>query len=183
MIPYDTRYGIPEQLISDNGPQFASKEMKMFSASYGFEHVTSSPHYPQGNGQAERTVQTTKRLLSSRADPALSLLSYRTTAMPWCGYSPAELLMGGHRLRTQLPEQFIPNWPHLESLKVQHERYKNKQKGNYDARHRAHGRAGLSDGSEVWVTGGGDGDPVPGQVIKVCRYLQILHRKYPFWAS
>ena len=45
------------------------------------------------------------------------------------------------------------------------ERYKNKQKGNYDARHRAHGRTGLSDGSEVWVTGGGDDDPVPGQVI------------------
>eukprot|EP00731_Ephydatia_muelleri_P021495 Em0014g86a len=163
-----SRYGIPEQLISDNGPQFASREMKMFSASYGFEHVTSSPHYPQGNGQAERAVQTTKRLLSSGADPALSLLSYRTTAMPWCGYSPAEQLMG-RRLRTQgpqLPEQFIPNWPYLESLKVQHERYKNKQKGNYDAHHRAHGRAGLSDGSDVWVTGGGDGDQVPGRVIR-----------------
>ena len=77
-----SRYGIPEQLVSDNGPQFASREMQMFSASYGFEHVTSSPHYPQGNGQAERAVQT---LLSSGADPALSLLSYRTTAMPWCG--------------------------------------------------------------------------------------------------
>ena len=101
-----SRYGIPEQLISDNGPQFASREMKMFSASYGFEHVTSSPHYPQGNGQAERAVQTTKRLLSSGADPALSLLSYRTTAMPWCGYSPAELLMG-RRLRTQVPK--LPN--------------------------------------------------------------------------
>ena len=67
----------------------------MFSAYYGLVHVTSSPHYPQGNGQAERAVQTTKQLLSSGADPALSLLSYRTAAMPWCGYSPAELLMGG----------------------------------------------------------------------------------------
>ena len=89
-----SRYGIPEQLISDNGPQFASREMNMFSTSYGFEHVMSIPHYPQENGQAERAVQTTKRLLSTRADPALSLLSYRTTAKPWCGCSPAELLMG-----------------------------------------------------------------------------------------
>eukprot|EP00731_Ephydatia_muelleri_P014179 Em0007g1489a len=78
-----SRYGIPEQLISDNGPQFASREMNMFSTSYGFEHVMSIPHYPQENGQAERAVQTTKRLLSTRADPALSLLSYRTTAKPW----------------------------------------------------------------------------------------------------
>ena len=97
----------------------------MFSASYGFEHVTSSPHHPQGNGQTERAVQTTKRLLSTRDDPALSLLSYRTTAMPWCGHSSPELSMG-RRLRTQVPqllEQFIPNWPHLGSLKVQDERY------------------------------------------------------------
>ena len=49
-----SRYGIPEQLISDNGPQFTSREMNMFSASYGFEHVMSIPHYPQRNGQAER---------------------------------------------------------------------------------------------------------------------------------
>ena len=125
----------------------------MCSASYGFEHITSSPHYLQGNGQAERAVQTAKRLLSTGDDPALSLLSYRTNAMPWCGYSPAELLMGC-RLRTQvpqLPKQFIPNWPHLELLKVLHERYKNKD--NNDIRHRAHGRADLSDGSDVWVTG------------------------------
>ena len=43
---------------------------------------------------------------------------------------------------------------------------KNKQKDNNDIRHRAHGRANLSDGSDVWVTGGGNGDPVPGQVMK-----------------
>ena len=163
-----SRYGIPERLISDNGPQFASREMKIFSVSYGFEHVTSSPHYPQGNGQAERAVQTAKRLLSAGDDPALSLLSYRTTAMPWCGYSPAELLMG-RMLRTQvpqLPKQFIPNWPHIESLKELHGRYKYKQKDNYDTRHRAHGRPDLRDGSEVWVAGGGDGGPVPGQVMR-----------------
>ena len=108
-----SRYG---RLISDNGLQFVSREMKAFSVSYGFVHVTSSQHYPRGNGQAERAVQTAKRLLNSGDDPALSLLSYRTTAMPWC--SPAELLMG-RRLRTQvpqLPKQFIPNWSHLVSL-------------------------------------------------------------------
>ena len=150
-----SRYGIPVRLISDNGPQFVSREMKAFSVSYGFVHVMSSPHYLQGNGQADRAVQTAKRHLNSGDDPALSLLSYKTTAMPWCGYSPAELLMG-RRLRTQVPQlskQFIPNWSHLESLKAQHERYKNKQKYNYDERHRSHERADLSDGSEVSVTG------------------------------
>ena len=63
-----SRYGIPERLINDYGPQFGSREMKAFSVSYGFVHATSSPHYPQGNGQAERVVQTAKRLLNSGDD-------------------------------------------------------------------------------------------------------------------
>ena len=50
------RHGIPTTLITDNGPQFISNEMSQFSSTYGFHHVTSSPHYHQSNGQAERTV-------------------------------------------------------------------------------------------------------------------------------
>ncbi|KAL5502709.1 hypothetical protein EMCRGX_G009524 [Ephydatia muelleri] len=86
--------------------------------------------------------------------------------LEWMRFSPSY---------PDLESSFIPNWPHLESLNVQQERYKNKQKGNYDARHRAHGRADLSDGSEVWVTGGGDGDPVPGQLMR--RHLAIPKRE------
>ena len=51
------RHGIPEQVVTDNGPQYASRE---FTSSYGFCHTTSSPLYPQGNGHAERIVQTVK---------------------------------------------------------------------------------------------------------------------------
>ena len=32
--------GIPEVLISDNGPQFIASEMKAFASSYRFEHIT-----------------------------------------------------------------------------------------------------------------------------------------------
>ena len=49
------RYGIPEEVISDNGPQYISQEMKNFTDTYGFKHTTSIPYYPQGNGLAERT--------------------------------------------------------------------------------------------------------------------------------
>ena len=55
------RYGIPEEEISDNGPQYISQEMKDFADTYGFKH-TSSPYNPQGNGLAERTVKTVKSL-------------------------------------------------------------------------------------------------------------------------
>ncbi|XP_011874086.1 PREDICTED: uncharacterized protein K02A2.6-like [Vollenhovia emeryi] len=47
-------FGIPKKLISDNGPQFASSEFKKFARQWNFEHVTSSPGYPQSNGLAER---------------------------------------------------------------------------------------------------------------------------------
>lgn len=88
------RHGIPSILVSDNGPQYSSKEMQEFAALYGFQHVTSSPHHPQSNGMAERAVKTAKNLLEKSADPHMALLSYRTTPLPWCGRSPAELLMG-----------------------------------------------------------------------------------------
>jgi len=51
--PIFTRYGFPVTLISDNGPQFTSVEIKQFAETYGFHHITSSPYYPQANGQAE----------------------------------------------------------------------------------------------------------------------------------
>lgn len=58
-----SRYGYPDTIISDNGPQFSSHEFRQFASDYCFEHITSRPRYPQSNGQAERTVQTVKTLL------------------------------------------------------------------------------------------------------------------------
>ena len=58
---YFARHGIPEMLYTDNGPEFASKEFSVFAKNYQFQHVTSSPRFPQSNGLVERTIQTVKK--------------------------------------------------------------------------------------------------------------------------
>lgn len=98
------RHGIPYEVRSDNGPQYTSREFKDFSRSWCFEHKTSSPYNPQGNGLAEKTVQTVKRMLEKARidgkDPYISLLEYRNKSTDV--ESPAKLLMS-RQLRSILP--------------------------------------------------------------------------------
>ncbi len=46
-----TRHGIPHVVCSDNGPCYSRKDFQKFAEEYGFQHVTSSPLYPQSNGK------------------------------------------------------------------------------------------------------------------------------------
>ena len=63
-------------IVPDNGPQYTSSEFQDFANKYEFEHVTSSPRYPQSNGKAESTVKTAKRImekaLDAKSDPYLA---------------------------------------------------------------------------------------------------------------
>ena len=56
-------YGIPEQVVSDNGPQFASEDFAEFMRRNRIKHIRSTPYHPSTNGLAERFVQTFKRAL------------------------------------------------------------------------------------------------------------------------
>jgi len=48
------------RIISDNGPQFISKDFKEFVRISGMTHVKTSPYYPQSNGKLERYHRTIK---------------------------------------------------------------------------------------------------------------------------
>ncbi|XP_049513384.1 uncharacterized protein K02A2.6-like [Dermacentor silvarum] len=126
------RFGIPDIVRTDNGPQFVSNEFAEFARSYGFRHETSSPRYPQSNGEAERMVRTIKDLLFKGPDPYLALLSYRDTPGP---NDPPEASFSVivdtwyfiHRKRPQLNWQLlrlsIPRSCSLQHLgKIQHRR-------------------------------------------------------------
>ena len=65
-------------LMTDNGPQYyMSTTFRKFAEEYNFTHTTSSLHFPQSNNQAERTVQTVKRILTRSDDPFLALMTYQ----------------------------------------------------------------------------------------------------------
>ena len=53
-------FGVPKEFVSDNGPQYSSKEFKQFTDEWGIKHNPSSPLFPKSNGLAERNIQTTK---------------------------------------------------------------------------------------------------------------------------
>ena len=55
-------HGIPELLVSDNGPAFTSSEFKEFMHLNGIRHTTSARYHPATHGLAERAVQTFQAL-------------------------------------------------------------------------------------------------------------------------
>ncbi|XP_035690003.1 uncharacterized protein K02A2.6-like [Branchiostoma floridae] len=101
-----SRHGIPMEVVTDNGPQFASEEFKQFAKTWNFRHVTTSPYHSQANGKAESAVKIAKNLLKKAAadgqDPWVSILAWRNTPTQGQGSSPTQRLMS-RRTRTQVP--------------------------------------------------------------------------------
>ena len=112
------RYGLPDVLISDNGPPFQSQEFSDFATELGIKHQTISPYNSKANGKVESAVKTAKRMLKkcrkSGEDELLALLNIRNTPTQGVDsgsmtYAPATYaprhLLRRHLLRRQLLRQ------------------------------------------------------------------------------
>ena len=55
------RHGMPDTVITDNGPQFIAHEYHTFAREWEFNHTTSSPHHSQSNSKAERPLWKSPR--------------------------------------------------------------------------------------------------------------------------
>lgn len=100
------RHGIPDTLISDNGPQLVSQEFKTFCTNWNINHKTCSPGNSQSNGAAEAAVKVAKQFMRkcsmNHEDPYIALLNLRNTPQEGTIYSPVQRLMG-RRTKTLLP--------------------------------------------------------------------------------
>ena len=87
-------HGIPQEIVTDNGPQFRN-EFKNYTQQLDVRHIPTSPYHPQGNGIAENAVKTTKILLKKCAgSEQIAILEYNNTVTESLRLSPVEILFG-----------------------------------------------------------------------------------------
>ena len=101
------KWGLPEQIVSDNGSQFTSTEFQKFCKVNGVKHIPVAAYHPRSNGEAERFVKSLKHALkTSKEENILKrleqfLFSYRTTSHSTTGCPPSQLLVS-RQLRGRL---------------------------------------------------------------------------------
>ena len=66
--------GLPEHLVTDNGPQFISEEFAHFVKENIIKHTRSMPYHPASNGLAERFIELLKTALKT-SSPTLKSYS------------------------------------------------------------------------------------------------------------
>ena len=54
------RFGAPEEISRDRGPEFTSKEAADLYVRWGIKHSLYSAYFPQSNGRAEVAVRITE---------------------------------------------------------------------------------------------------------------------------
>ena len=104
-----SEYGWLDTIVSDNGPRYTTEAFTKNMQEYRVNDITSSPHYPQSNGFAEKFVQTVKSLFykarEEGADLYKALMIYQNTPLTSNMQSPMQILQN-RTARSQLP---IPN--------------------------------------------------------------------------
>ncbi|XP_074318870.1 uncharacterized protein LOC141655703 [Silene latifolia] len=98
-----SRFGIPSEIICDNGSQFISDNTEGFCARWNIRLRKSAPRYPQTNGQAESSNKIIVENLRKRLEELggkwadelpLVLWSDRTTPKMATGQTPFSLVYG-----------------------------------------------------------------------------------------
>ncbi|XP_054795773.1 uncharacterized protein LOC129301225 [Prosopis cineraria] len=96
------RYGIPERIITDNGPNLNGTEVRNFCEKFQIKHHNSAPYRPQMNGAVEAANKNIKKIIGKMTVTykdwhemlPYALHGYRTTASTSIGVTPYSLVYG-----------------------------------------------------------------------------------------
>jgi len=103
------RYGLPKQVVTDNGSLFTSESFQLFMKTNGILHIRTAVAKPSTNGLVERfnaTFKTSMRAMNRYSDDLIRklncfLLMYRNTPHSTTNETLAKLFMG-RNLRVRL---------------------------------------------------------------------------------
>lgn len=105
------RFGYPVSITADNGRQLVSEEFKRFCNEFNILLISTTPWWPQENGEIERQNRSIlKRLIISqnqkrnwKEDLLQYLVMYRSTPHSTTKKSPSELMFG-RTIRDKIPK-------------------------------------------------------------------------------
>ena len=129
-----SEYSWLDTLVSDNGPYYVAERFTTLMKEYAVNHITSSPHYPQSNGLAEKLIQIVKNLFykvkDEETDIYKCLMIYHNTPIESTSKSPMQMLQQ-RSAGSQLPMSNAA-CRHLEIVAEQPTTNKNQHLSSHD---------------------------------------------------
>lgn len=150
------RFGMPESIKTDNGPQFISSEFHDFCKQFGIDHVKTTPYWPQGNGEVERLNRSIGKRLKISQETAGSdwqwdlrtfVLMYNSTPHSTTGVAPSSMLFG-RKLKDKLPGLIMKNEHILEEIRDR-DHVKKMKEAKYSDERRGAKPDDLQEGDKV----------------------------------
>lgn len=180
LVEFFARYGLPDVLVSDNGPPFNAHAFIQFLERQGIIVMKSPPYNPSSNGQAERLVRTVKDVLKKflldqeyagielEDQINLFLINYRNNCLTEDGRFPSENIF------SFLPKQLIdlvnPKKHYKSNLTQKHEIINDDSvRTNNDANLAIDPFNNLMEGDVIWYKN--NNRHIPAKWIK-CNFLK-----------
>ena len=134
--PVFATHDAPATLITDNGTNFISSEFRRFLKAWDVNHITSSLHHHQSNGQMEAAVKLVKGIIKKTTkvgtDMWKAILEWHNATTPGIRSSPVQRFLS-RRTRSMLPCKITEFTPQVQ-MDVQQALIKKRQttKSYYD---------------------------------------------------
>ena len=136
------REGYPDEIVTDNGPQFVSRDFESYLQKRKIKHLKSSVYWPRGNAAVERFNRSLKSWVQAAAQQSDvpfqayiqgRLARYRATPHCSTGVSPSELLHG-RKMRLDLPA--LDNRYPSSVITQRVDKQQRRNRRHYNSRHR-----------------------------------------------